>query len=53
MTREEVEMVKVLVAFGDGRIIEFRKKGEEQWSVFNKKGKVTFDIGKFEYRIKR
>lgn len=50
MNREQAkELLPIIQAFTEGKVIEFRELGYECWMDATK---PTFDIEKFEYRIK-
>lgn len=55
MTREESKKAaEVMMAYAEGKDIEFKAYGDEQWKTF-RHGKdrfLCFNFDKFEYRIK-
>lgn len=53
MIRETAkEMAKVMKAYADGKDIQVRAKGTDEWVDSWPKGEVLFDFSKYEYRIK-
>lgn len=55
MTREEAkEAAEVMLAYADGKDIEFKIKGDDRWETWNKEdGSILgFELDEFDYRIK-
>lgn len=56
MTREEARnAAEVMLAYADGKSIEFKEFKEEQWSPFipEKDAFLCFNFDRFDYRIKK
>ena len=56
MTRDESrKAAEVMLAYADGKSIEFKEFKEEQWSPFipEKDAFLCFNFDRFEYRIKK
>lgn len=54
MTREEArKAAEVMMAYADGKEIEFKIKGKSWWKTWNKEYSLGFDFDGIDYRIKK
>lgn len=57
MTREEaIRAVEVMLAYADGKDIEYRLYGPNKWTTYDGNDKnhyLSFDFSKYDYRIKK
>ena len=54
MTREEArKAAEVMMAYADGKDIEYRIKGKKIWESARGEGEVGFMFDDYEYRIKK
>lgn len=54
MTREEArKAAEVMMAYAEGKDIEFKVKGDDEWDDCEREFALTFDFYKYDYRIKK
>lgn len=53
MTQEEArKRAEVMMAYAEGKEIEFRIKGDERWETYNGKDTLGFEFNDIDYRVK-
>lgn len=53
MTREEArKAAEVMMAYAEGKEIEFKIKGEDRWETWDGRDTLGFEFDDFDYRIK-